>query len=173
VRLRASESADHLPTTTGSGPAEPALPRSFLKRAWRSRKHGHGARALLPRIDRFSHQRFARPRDRDALLKELASRISAAPRGRLVVAGGDGCRRHADVTTNRRAQLAKRLLEPCARRFWYGNLQFLVTGSVGISVFPRDAPDLSTLVRSATRHVSREEKGRNNYQFFRADLNIS
>jgi EAL domain-containing protein (putative c-di-GMP-specific phosphodiesterase class I) len=47
-----------------------------------------------------------------------------------------------------------------------------VTCSVGISVYPRDAADISTLVRSAdTAMYHAKEKGRNNLQRYHAGLN--
>jgi EAL domain-containing protein (putative c-di-GMP-specific phosphodiesterase class I) len=74
---------------------------------------------------------------------------------------------------NAPAQLASRILETLRAPFWYGNLQFLVTGSVGVSVYPRDAPDLSMLIRSAdTAMYHAKEKGRNNYQFFSPEMNV-
>ncbi len=182
VRLRASEKRlDHLAHHDGlTGLPNRLFLQSFLKRAMAESEATGAALALFfLDIDRFKYINDSRGHETgDALLKELASRISAAAGdGRLVVRmGGDEFVVVMPNVTDEKAtqQLAKRLLETLRAPFWFGNFQFLVTGSVGISVYPRDAPDLSTLIRSAdTAMYHAKEKGRNNYQFFRADLNIS
>lgn len=48
-----------------------------------------------------------------------------------------------------------------------------VTTSIGISVYPADGQDAETLIKNAdTAMYHAKEKGRNNYQFFRSDMNI-
>jgi diguanylate cyclase (GGDEF)-like protein/PAS domain S-box-containing protein len=48
-----------------------------------------------------------------------------------------------------------------------------VTTSIGISVYPADGQDAETLIKNAdTAMYHAKEKGRNNYQFFRNDMNI-
>jgi diguanylate cyclase (GGDEF)-like protein/PAS domain S-box-containing protein len=182
VRLRASEKRlDHLAHHDGlTGLPNRLYLQSFLKRAMAEAEATNSGLALLfLDVDRFKFINDSRGHETgDALLKELATRLTAAAGdGRLVVRmGGDEFVVVMPNVSDEKApqQLAKRVLETLRAPFWYGNLQFLVTGSVGISVFPRDAPDLSTLIRSAdTAMYHAKEKGRNNYQFFRADLNIS
>lgn len=182
VRLRASEKRlDHLAHHDGlTGLPNRLYLQSFLKRAMAETEvTGTSLALFFLDIDRFKYINDSRGHETgDALLKELAARITAVVGdGRLVVRmGGDEfVVVMPNISDDKAAtQLAKRLLETLRAPFWYGNFQFLVTGSVGVSIFPRDAPDLSTLIRSAdTAMYHAKEKGRNNYQFFRADLNAS
>jgi diguanylate cyclase (GGDEF)-like protein/PAS domain S-box-containing protein len=47
-----------------------------------------------------------------------------------------------------------------------------ITTSIGISVYPMDGHDVETLIKNAdTAMYNAKEKGRNNYQFFRSDMN--
>jgi diguanylate cyclase (GGDEF)-like protein len=182
VRLRASERRlDHLAHHDAlTGLPNRLYLQSFLKRAITvAEATGTGLALFFLDVDRFKYINDSRGHETgDALLKELAARLAVAVGdGRLVVRmGGD---EFVVVMPNVRdenapAQLASRILETLRAPLWYGNLQFLVTGSVGVSVYPRDAPDLSMLIRSAdTAMYHAKEKGRNNYQFFRADLNTS
>jgi len=182
VRLRASEKRlDHLAHHDGlTGLPNRLFLQSFLKRAMaEAEAAGTSLAVFFLDVDRFKDINDSRGHETgDALLKELAARITAAAGdGQLVVRmGGDEFVVVMPSVSEEQAPtlLAKRILETLRTPFWYGNLQFLVTGSVGISVFPRDAGDLSTLIRTAdTAMYHAKEKGRNNYQFFRADLNTS
>ncbi len=50
--------------------------------------------------------------------------------------------------------------------------ELYVTTSVGISVYPADGKDPATLIKNAdTAMYHAKDKGRDNYQFFRADMN--
>jgi diguanylate cyclase (GGDEF)-like protein/PAS domain S-box-containing protein len=182
LRLRASEKRlDHLAHHDGlTGLPNRLFLHSFLKRAMtEAEASGTSLAVFFLDVDRFKYINDSRGHETgDALLKELAARITAAVGdARLVVRmGGDEFVVVMPNVNDDKAptQLAKRILDTLRAPFWYGNLQFLVTGSVGVSIFPRDAPDLSTLIRSAdTAMYHAKEKGRNNYQFFRADLNTS
>jgi predicted signal transduction protein with EAL and GGDEF domain len=47
-----------------------------------------------------------------------------------------------------------------------------IDGSIGISVYPEDGEDAETLIKSAdTAMYHAKENGRNNFQFFKAEMN--
>src|SRR5205807_6810637 len=48
-----------------------------------------------------------------------------------------------------------------------------IAGSIGISVYPEDGEDAETLIKNAdTAMYHAKESGRNNFQFFTADMNL-
>src|SRR6202171_5182707 len=48
-----------------------------------------------------------------------------------------------------------------------------INGSIGISVYPEDGEDAETLIKNAdTAMYHAKESGRNNFQFFKADMNL-
>ncbi|MFZ2508008.1 MAG: EAL domain-containing protein [Steroidobacteraceae bacterium] len=180
ARLRASEKrldhlAHHDPLT---GLPNRLYLHSYLKRAMaESEASGAPLALLFLDVDRFKFINDSRGHETgDALLTDIAQRLkTAVGDGRLVVRmGGD---EFVVVMPNATSddlitELSNGILETLRQPFWFGNLQFLVTGSVGISVYPRDATDLSMLVRSAdTAMYHAKEKGRNNYQLYHANLN--
>ncbi len=179
ARLRASEKrldhlAHHDPLT---GLHNRLYLQSYLKRAMaESEANGTPLALLFLDIDRFKFINDSRGHETgDALLKEVAQRLKAAAgEGRLVVRmGGDEFVVVMPNVADDRviAQLGNRILETLRQPFQFGNLQFLVTGSVGVSVYPRDAADISMLLRSAdTAMYHAKEKGRNNFQHFHAGL---
>jgi diguanylate cyclase (GGDEF)-like protein/PAS domain S-box-containing protein len=65
------------------------------------------------------------------------------------------------------AEVANRILEEFRRPFQLGNLEFVITPSLGIAAYPRDGMDVDTLLKHADvamYHAKRE--GRNNFQFY-------
>jgi diguanylate cyclase (GGDEF)-like protein/PAS domain S-box-containing protein len=70
------------------------------------------------------------------------------------------------------AFVAQRILDALGQPFGVDGHELHVSGSVGISLYPRDGTDIETLMRAAgtaVYHAKRE--GRSNYQFFTAALN--
>lgn len=114
----------------------------------------------------------------DQLLKRLAQRLQGCLRnvdliGRL---GGDeflvivtGIERAEDITP-----VAQKIVEVIGDSFVMDGQTLAVTGSVGISVFPKDGEDTDTLVRNADSAMYlAKEHGRNNFQFFIPSLSQS
>jgi diguanylate cyclase (GGDEF)-like protein/PAS domain S-box-containing protein len=65
------------------------------------------------------------------------------------------------------ATVAQRILEVFAGPFKVDGREVSVTGSIGISLFPRDGRDGRTLLRNADKAMYwAKESGRNNYQFY-------
>jgi diguanylate cyclase (GGDEF)-like protein/PAS domain S-box-containing protein len=180
ARLRASERrlehlAHHDPLT---GLPNRLFLVSYLKRALaQSEATGTPLALLFLDLDRFKFINDSRGHETgDALLKEVARRLKAAVAGGHIVVrmGGDEFVVVMPDATEGRVveQLGQRILETLSQPFSLGDLQFQVTCSVGISVYPRDAADISTLVRSAdTAMYHAKEKGRNNLQRYHASLN--
>ena len=112
----------------------------------------------------------------DALLKQAAERIRKLTREGDTVArtGGDEFTIvFPNVTSLPALSIsAERLLEDLARAF-PGEVQDLfVSASLGISLYPDDAGTVDELIKHADAAMySAKHLGRNNYQFFTADLN--
>lgn len=64
-------------------------------------------------------------------------------------------------------QTAEQLLEGLAQPLYLEDREFLVTASIGISVFPFDGEDAETLMRNADTAMYRaKERGKNNYHLY-------
>lgn len=69
--------------------------------------------------------------------------------------------------------LAERLIDLCQAPVDVGGNQFLVTVSIGISVYPGDADDLQTLINTADAAMYRAKtSGRNRYEWHKAETNV-
>jgi diguanylate cyclase (GGDEF)-like protein/PAS domain S-box-containing protein len=112
----------------------------------------------------------------DRLLESVAQRLCACVRGSDTV-----CRQGGDefivlVPESRRAEdatlTAEKIIAALTEPHRIDNHELHVTTSIGISIYPDDGIDAETLIRNAdTAMYQAKEKGRNNYQFFRADMN--
>jgi diguanylate cyclase (GGDEF)-like protein/PAS domain S-box-containing protein len=112
----------------------------------------------------------------DELLKAVAKRLTSCVREDDTVArlGGDefvlvleDVRGSQDI-----AKVAEKIIDSLSKPLMLDQHEIVVTPSVGISVYPHDGDDVETLVKHADVAMYRaKEKGRNNYQFFTADMN--
>ncbi|HUP46666.1 MAG TPA: EAL domain-containing protein [Thermoanaerobaculia bacterium] len=112
----------------------------------------------------------------DQLLQAVAIRVQACVRESDTVArlGGDeftvllpGLGRSEDA-----AVVAQKILESIRYPFHIEGREFFSTTSVGISVYPEDGTDASTLIKNAdTAMYQAKELGRDNYQLFNAFVN--
>ncbi len=112
----------------------------------------------------------------DALLKQAADRIRKLIREGDTVArtGGDEFTIvFSNVTSLPALSIsAERLLEDLARPFPSEGQDLFVSASIGISLYPDDAGTVDELIKHADAAMySAKHLGRNNYQFFTADLN--
>ncbi len=111
----------------------------------------------------------------DELLRAMGKRLAGAVRENDLVArlGGDefvvlleGSTQADDIEGVARKLLAA-LCEPLSVQ----DHNFLVTGSIGIAVFPVDGGDAATLLKHADAAMYRaKEMGKNNIQFYTAEL---
>lgn len=113
----------------------------------------------------------------DTLLRDVSERLSQCVRNSDLLArlGGDEfvvvVDHFEDIVYLR--NLGERILEKMRAPFLIQGNEYHLGTSIGISVFPHDGEDASTLMRcadSAMYHA--KESGRNNYQFFTTELNI-
>jgi len=112
----------------------------------------------------------------DQLLQSVTKRLSACVRGSDTVSrqGGDefvilltGGKYGEDA-----ALTADKILAELALPHAVAKSELHITTSIGISVYPEDGNDAETLIKSADIAMyNAKEKGRNNYQFFRSDMN--
>ena len=70
------------------------------------------------------------------------------------------------------ARMAEEVLYALARPMWVERHEVFVSGSIGISVYPNDGVDASSLLKNADAAMYRaKEAGKNTYQFFDAKMN--
>jgi diguanylate cyclase (GGDEF)-like protein/PAS domain S-box-containing protein len=71
------------------------------------------------------------------------------------------------------ATSAKKILLSLNARHAIGGQDLHIDGSIGISVYPDDGEDAETLIKNAdTAMYHAKEHGRNNFQFFTAEMNL-
>ena len=112
----------------------------------------------------------------DILLKEVAHRISQVTRGYDLLArfGGDEFVMIMSNITDRSdvIQVAEKIISGFEHSFKLSSISVNVTTSVGISIFPDDGNDPSTLLKNADMAMYRAKvEGRNCYQFFNERMN--
>jgi diguanylate cyclase (GGDEF)-like protein/PAS domain S-box-containing protein len=113
----------------------------------------------------------------DTLLQSVTQRLIACVRNSDTVSrqGGDEFvilladgRQEEDA-----AFTANKILGALALPHSVANHDLHITTSIGIAIYPADGRDAEELIKSAdTAMYHAKEKGRNNYQFFRSDMNI-
>jgi diguanylate cyclase (GGDEF)-like protein len=71
------------------------------------------------------------------------------------------------------AKSAKRILHSLTAPHLIGAHELHIDGSIGISVYPVDGEDAETLIKNAdTAMYHAKENGRNNFQYFTAEMNV-
>ena len=112
----------------------------------------------------------------DKLLQSVSKRLQKCVRDSDTVSrqGGDEfVILLAETKNNEDAALtAQKILGELQALHDIDKTQLHITTSIGISVYPADGTDAESLLKSAdTAMYSAKEKGRNNYQFFTAEMN--
>jgi len=112
----------------------------------------------------------------DALLKDVAYRLRDNVRDSDIVArlGGDEfvvALTDVDDATAA-ARVADKLLHALAERYRIGENELHSTASIGVAFYPDDGKDGETLMKNAdTAMYHAKSQGRNNVQFFTAEMN--
>ncbi|MES2900604.1 MAG: EAL domain-containing protein [Pseudomonadota bacterium] len=112
----------------------------------------------------------------DAMLQEMAARAGALTQANDVLShlGGD---EFVLLLTNcpdsdHIIAAARHLIEEIARPVQLNGHDLILTGSIGISVYPRDGATPSDLLKAADVALSHmKETGRNGFRFFKGEMN--
>ena len=79
-----------------------------------------------------------------------------------------------DVALNRAIHVAEQILASLTQGFILEGREFFVTASIGIALSPQDGQELSQLMKNAdTAMYHAKDRGKNNFQFYQADMNAS
>jgi diguanylate cyclase (GGDEF)-like protein/PAS domain S-box-containing protein len=113
----------------------------------------------------------------DHLLQSVADRLCACVRGSDTVSRQGGDEFVILVTDDQFAEkatlVADKILSALAAPHLIGEHELHITTSIGISIYPEDGKDAETLLKNAdTAMYSAKEKGRNNSQYFKHDMNV-
>jgi diguanylate cyclase (GGDEF)-like protein/PAS domain S-box-containing protein len=141
-----------------------------------ARRDGSQLALLLVNVDRLSRINDSLGHAAgDALLREVARRASAVagPADTVARLSGDefvlltGCEDTEDIIL-----AAQRLIEAIAQPISVDGHDVVVTGSIGISVFPRDGNEPGDLLRAADAALANQKDGgRNGFRFFKGEMN--
>ncbi|HEB80222.1 MAG TPA: bifunctional diguanylate cyclase/phosphodiesterase, partial [Rhodospirillales bacterium] len=112
----------------------------------------------------------------DLLLIEASKRLTNCIRSGDTVArlGGDEFTViMPNLTDSRNAPLlGQRILDALSEPFDLNGQEAFISGSIGITIFPDDAKDATSLIKNADAAMYRaKDQGKANFQFFTADLN--
>ena len=112
----------------------------------------------------------------DSILKQVATRLVSVTRATDTVSrqGGDefmvimpGAHQNAHY-----ADLAQKILTAVSAPYFVKQQELNMTFSIGISVYPHDGSDASTLISNADAAMyNAKEAGRDNYQFYSSEMN--
>jgi diguanylate cyclase (GGDEF)-like protein/PAS domain S-box-containing protein len=112
----------------------------------------------------------------DELLRAMAARLTASVRDSDTVArlGGDEfvLLINGQGEPDAVAAVLERMLSDISQPWTIAQGDFNVTCSIGVALYPDDGEDAQTLLKHADSAMYRaKERGRNNFQFFTAELN--
>jgi diguanylate cyclase (GGDEF)-like protein/PAS domain S-box-containing protein len=113
----------------------------------------------------------------DQMLQAVAMRLTNCVRSSDTVSrlGGDEfvVLLSEDNSAEDAARIAEKILTSLAGAHSLSGHQLHVTSSIGISIYPTDALNAEDLIKNAdTAMYQAKEEGRNNYQFFKREMNV-
>ena len=143
-----------------------------------ARRNGQRLAILFLDLDNFKHINDSLGHAMgDKLLQSVSRRLADCVRDSDTVSrqGGDEfviLLAESECEDNTATTAAKILLLLAAPHY-VSDCELHITTSIGISVYPLDGEDAETLIKSADIAMYHaKERGRNNFQFFRNDMNI-
>jgi diguanylate cyclase (GGDEF)-like protein/PAS domain S-box-containing protein len=141
-----------------------------------ARRRGKALAVAILDLDYFKHVNDSLgPATGDELLKRAAARLSDCIGNDDTVARTSGDEFAVLLeeidSIDHAAVLTRTMSEALGRPFKLAGEEVRITVSAGLSVYPDDAEDASTLLRNANMAMHRaKEEGRNTYQFYTAEL---
>ena len=142
-----------------------------------ARRHGTYLAVLFLDLDKFKHINDSLGHVvGDNLLQSVATRLMACVRTSDTVSRQGGDEFVILLAEDRRAEdaalIAEKVLAAFASPHIIAGHELHASTSIGISIYPADGQDAETLIKNAdTAMYHAKERGRNNYQFFRSDMN--
>jgi len=142
----------------------------------RARGHGCAVAVLFLDLDRFKNINDTLGHNvGDQALQALSERLSGCVREGDTVArlGGDEFAIVLEDISSADdvAPSARKILDVLSQPFLLDNHEFIITTSIGISLFPTDGENTQTLLKHADISMYRaKDEGRNTYQFYSADM---
>ena len=142
-----------------------------------AKRRGSTLAVLFLDLDKFKHINDSIGHEMgDKLLQSVAKRLSDSVRSSDTVSriGGDEflilvSEAHSAVDAS---LAAEKIITALASPHTIGDHELHITTSIGISIFPGDGDNPETLMQNAdTAMYQAKEHGRNNYQFFKEDMN--
>jgi diguanylate cyclase (GGDEF)-like protein len=143
-----------------------------------SRRHLAATAILFLDLDRFKYINDSLGHAiGDQLLQSVSQRLLASVRDSDTVTrlGGDEfVILLAEMAHPQDAAIsAKNILLSLATPHFIGDHELHIDGSIGISVYPADGEDAESLIKNADAAMYHaKENGRNNFQFFTAEMNV-
>jgi diguanylate cyclase (GGDEF)-like protein/PAS domain S-box-containing protein len=144
----------------------------------RARRDGQPLSVMFLDLDRFKNINDTLGHDAgDKVLRKAAERLRGCLRESDIVGrlGGDEfvVLLESLPQPTHIAVVAQKLLAAIARPFSVDGHDFQITASIGISAYPADGEDLQSLLKYADIAMYRaKEQGKNNYQFYSAQMNV-
>jgi diguanylate cyclase (GGDEF)-like protein/PAS domain S-box-containing protein len=142
-----------------------------------SQRHESPFALLFLDLDRFKHINDSLGHVfGDRLLVDVAQRLLGCVRQIDTVArlGGDEFVMLLNQTDARGAELiARRVHEALGAPFMLGGLNFSVTGSVGIAMYPNDGRSMNDLIKNADAAMYQvKQGGRSGFRFYQPHMNV-
>jgi diguanylate cyclase (GGDEF)-like protein len=154
-------------------------------------KHGQTLALLFLDLDRFKeiNDNFGHNTG-DALLQQVAERVKNSVRDVDLVSRASADGQQATVTRQGgdeftillesirspedAGRVAQRILQDLETSFPVSRRELVVSGSIGIAVYPFDGEDVDTLLKHAdTAMYHAKEGGRNDYEFFSESMKVA